>query len=62
VADGDVIAIDAGADTLAWEVEAGEVERRRAAWSPPPLEAETGVLRRYVRTVAPASLGCVTDL
>jgi dihydroxy-acid dehydratase len=62
VADGDVIAIDAGADTLAWEVEAGEVERRRAAWSAPPLKAETGVLRRYVRTVAPASLGCVTDL
>ena len=37
-----------------------EAERRRAAWSEPPLAAERGVLLRYIRSVSSASLGCVT--
>ncbi len=62
VADGDRIRIDAADDTLEWGVDAEEAARRRDGWTAPPLRADTGALRRYVRTVAPASLGCVTDL
>jgi len=62
VQDGDRVVLDATANTLELEVDPAELARRRDAWSPPPIRAETGVLRRYVRTVAPASLGCVTDL
>ena len=62
VQDGDRVVLDATTNTLELEVGAAELAHRREAWSPPPIRAETGVLRRYVRTVAPASLGCVTDL
>jgi dihydroxy-acid dehydratase len=60
--DGDVVTIDAERDRIEWEVDAEESARRRAGWSEPPLAASSGVLRRYVRTVASASHGCVTDL
>jgi dihydroxy-acid dehydratase len=39
-----------------------EIERRRAAWTPPPYRATSGVLYKYIKTVSSASLGCVTDL
>jgi len=61
VRDGDRIAIDAKKRALELEVPAEELARRRAAWSPPPLKATRGVLARYIRTVRPASEGCVTD-
>jgi dihydroxy-acid dehydratase len=61
--DGDPITIDARRRTLDVELSRGELERRRAAFSPPepPPEAARGVLARYVRTVRSASEGCVTD-
>jgi dihydroxy-acid dehydratase len=58
---GDTVTIDAEADRLEWRVEPGEADVRRAAWREPPLIPTHGVLRRYVRTVSSASLGCVTD-
>ena len=58
---GDRVTIDAEADRLEWEVEPTEAAARREAWEEPPLAATQGVLRRYVRTVSSASLGCVTD-
>ena len=42
-------------------VSEAEMEARRAAWSPPPLKATQGTLYKYIKCVAPASLGCVTD-
>lgn len=61
VQDGDTIAIDAENNRMEWMVSAEEKERRAAAWVEPPLATEGGVLLKYVRTVSPASLGCVTD-
>jgi dihydroxy-acid dehydratase len=61
VRDGDRIAIDAKKRTVDLEVPADELAQRRAAWTPPPLKATRGVLARYVRSVRPASEGCVTD-
>ncbi len=61
VRDGDVITVDAEHDRIEWEVGPGEVAARRAAWEEPALPVTHGVLRRYVRTVSSASLGCVTD-
>lgn len=58
---GDTITVDAEADRLEWEVDAAEAEERRARWEEPPLVAKQGALRRYVRTVSSASLGCITD-
>lgn len=61
VRDGDMIRIDAEADTIEWEVQDAERALREAAWVEPGPAAERGVLARYVRSVSSASRGCVTD-
>jgi len=61
VRDGDRIAIDAKKNAIELEVPAAELSRRRAAWSAPPLKATRGTLAKYIRSVRPASEGCVTD-
>ena len=61
VRDGDRIAIDAKKNAIELEVPAGELARRRAAWTAPPLKATRGTLAKYIRSVRPASEGCVTD-
>jgi len=61
VRDGDPITIDAEANTIEWGVGGDEAARRRQAWTEPPLATEGGVLLKYVRCVASASEGCVTD-
>ena len=61
VEDGDVVTIDAKKNTIELGVSQDALARRRAAWTPPPPKARRGVLARYVRTVRPASEGCVTD-
>jgi dihydroxy-acid dehydratase len=61
VKDGDRIAIDAKKNTIELEVPKGELARRRAAWTAPPLEATRGTLGKYIRCVRSASEGCVTD-
>jgi dihydroxy-acid dehydratase len=60
VRDGDVIAIDAVAETIDLRVPEEELARRRAAWQPPQRERLTGVLQKYAATVGPAHLGAVT--
>jgi dihydroxy-acid dehydratase len=60
VRDGDVIAIDADAGTIALRVEPAELERRRAEWRPRAHDYQSGALWRYARTVGPAHLGAVT--
>ena len=61
IRDGDIVVIDADAATIDAEVSADEFARRRAAWQAPPLKATRGILAKYIRCVAPASQGCVTD-
>jgi dihydroxy-acid dehydratase len=61
VRDGDRITIDVKKRSIDLEVAPAELARRRAAWTAPPLEATRGTLHRYIRTVKPASEGCVTD-
>ena len=61
VQDGDRIAIDAKKNAIELEVPAAELARRRAAWTAPPLKATRGTLAKYIRSVRPASEGCVTD-
>jgi dihydroxy-acid dehydratase len=60
VRDGDVIVIDAVAETIDLRVPEEELARRRAAWKPPERERLTGVLQKYAATVGPAHLGAVT--
>ena len=61
VEDGDWIRIDAKARRLELDVPEAELARRRARFSPPPLRATRGTLAKYIRSVKPASEGCVTD-
>jgi dihydroxy-acid dehydratase len=61
VRDGDRITIDARRHVLQVELGDDELDRRRAAWQAPPLKATRGTLYKYIKTVRPASLGCVTD-
>ena len=58
VRDGDVIAIDADAGTLAVEVDDAELAARLEGWTPPPSDAP-GVFARYRALVGPASEGAV---
>ncbi len=59
--DGDVVAIDAKKRTIELEVGEAELARRRERWTPPPLKATSGTLYKYIKSVKPASEGCVTD-
>jgi dihydroxy-acid dehydratase len=61
VEDGDTVTIDATTRSIAIDVGDAELARRRENWSPPPLKATRGTLHRYIKTVKPASEGCVTD-
>ena len=61
VCDGDVVVIDADTATIDVEVSDEELKRRRSQWEAPPLKATRGILAKYIRCVAPASQGCVTD-
>jgi dihydroxy-acid dehydratase len=59
--DGDMVVIDADRAALDAEVDEAEFARRRREWWQPPPTATSGILGKYVRCVAPASAGCVTD-
>ncbi len=60
VQDGDRIRIDAAAATIELQVDAAELERRRAAWRPAEGRKLAGVLQKYAAVVGPAHLGAVT--
>ena len=59
VADGDTITIDLDARRCDLEVDAEQLESRRAAWSPPPKVFDTGWLQIYRRNVGPLTGGAV---
>ena len=61
VRDGDRVTIDAKKRAIELEVGSSELAQRRAAWTAPPLRATRGTLAKYIRSVRPASEGCVTD-
>jgi dihydroxy-acid dehydratase len=58
--DGDRVTIDGDAKTLNVELSDAELQKRKAAWTKPPLRVERGVLAKYARTVKSASEGAVT--
>lgn len=62
VENGDVITIDAEADTLDVDLSDAELARRRAAWRQPAPRYTRGVLAKYARLVSSASTGAVTDI
>lgn len=58
---GDHITIDAERRRIEMEVSDAELTRRRQAWTAPPYKATRGTLYKYIKSVSPASEGCVTD-
>jgi len=61
VQDGDLIQIDAEANTIQVHVSDTELEKRKSTWQAPPLKAGSGALYKYAHTVSTASKGCTTD-
>jgi dihydroxy-acid dehydratase len=62
VKDGDLITIDAENNILQVHVSDEELTERRKLWKPIESPFKQGVLRKYIKNVSSASLGCVTDL
>lgn len=62
VKDGDLITIDAANNIIHLHVSDEELAERRKDWKPSESPFKQGVLRKYVKNVASASEGCVTDL
>jgi dihydroxy-acid dehydratase len=58
VQDGDIIHIDAVANTLAVDVSDEEMAQRKSHWIAPPLKVSQGALYKYTKIVADASRGC----
>ncbi len=61
VRDGDVIDLDVAARRLCLDVADDELERRRAAWTPPPPNHDRGYARLYVDHVLQADRGVDFD-
>ena len=61
VQDGDEITIDAENNTISVALSENELAERKAQWVQPPYKFEKGVLYKYIKSVATASEGCVTD-
>ena len=59
---GDIITIDADAGTIELEVDAKELELRRASWKAPSNPYQSGALRKFADQVGPARYGAVTHL
>lgn len=62
VKDGDKITIDAVNNQITLHVSDEELAKRKAEWKPIPSKHTSGVLRKYIKNVSSASLGCITDL
>jgi dihydroxy-acid dehydratase len=61
IENGDRVTIDAEKGLIAFDVSDQDLAKRRAAWKRPPYKATSGALWKYIKSVAPASEGCVTD-
>jgi dihydroxy-acid dehydratase len=58
---GDVIELDVDRRRLHLDVDDAELERRRAAWTPPPSRYDRGFARLYREHVTQADAGCDFD-
>ena len=58
---GDEITIDAKQNLIDVAVDEAEWAKRKAAWQQPKQTAVKGILAKYARLVASASMGCITD-
>lgn len=59
VQDGDTVSIDLDSRRCDLEVDDAEMARRRAAWTPLPLQFDSGWLQLYRRNVGPVTRGAV---
>ncbi len=59
---GDKITIDAIENKIFMHVSDEELAARRKLWKPLVSPHTSGVLRKYIKNVSSASLGCITDL
>jgi len=62
IKDGDQIVIDISKRAINVLLSEEELQERRKNWVAPPLKATSGVLYKYIKSVASASQGAVTDL
>jgi dihydroxy-acid dehydratase len=60
VQDGDTVTFDVDARELNVDLSQEEIEKRVAAYEPPPAPEFNGVLKKYANTVGSASEGAVT--
>jgi dihydroxy-acid dehydratase len=61
VNEGDTVTIDAEKHRIDVKLSDQELAMRRAAWVAPPYKFHRGTLYKYIKSVKPASEGCVTD-
>jgi dihydroxy-acid dehydratase len=61
IQNGDIIRIDVENNVMDVKVSDAELAKRKAAWKQPAPRATSGVLYKYMKTVATASEGCITD-
>ena len=61
VRDGDMIHLDADANTIDVDLSEEELKARRDSWTMPPYKTSRGTLYKYIKNVKSASEGCVTD-
>lgn len=61
IQNGDQITIDAEKNTISINLTDEELAQRRADWVMPEYKVKRGTLYKYIKNVAPANLGCVTD-
>lgn len=59
--DGDEIIIDAENNLLEATLLPEMIAERKAKWQAPPIQATSGILKKYANSVSSASEGCVTD-
>ena len=61
IKNGDLISIDAVNNRLDAKLSDEEWAKRKAEWTQPAYKGKKGILKKYIRSVATASEGCVTD-
>ncbi|MHC8732977.1 dihydroxy-acid dehydratase [Arenicellales bacterium IMCC56312] len=61
IKNGDIIRLDADANTIDVELSEEEMAERRSNWTMPPYKSDRGTLFKYIKNVKTASDGCVTD-
>ena len=61
IEDGDIITIDAETNSLSVDITDELLKIRKSKWVQPPYKFTRGVLHKYIKSVATASEGCVTD-